>query len=332
MTLGDKPLYMPWNEDDFSGDLLVSAMTPVQRWMYRTLLQRAFFHSTRPDLPSDPEMLWRLAGCESRKQWDDNSEPVLSMFKVEQLGLPGEALLYQNRLRKDWDRLMDSREAYSDRGKKGAHTRWGTEVKEEASVDTSNLPQRHLNPLKLLPALCRTLIGVRAEREDYYKKDLKELTAAYGGNPVIQSFERWAKTYNGDSRYPIKEFIRVADQYLNNRIREDNPELENLCLALYQIGNQVFAGKHRAALSILIDEFGSSELIRAYKEFISGKDDFDMKHSAKNFCEGGARTIVLATRQRLDSIAKQTQYIDKRAAEMEQEVEEPEEEIVEEKL
>ena len=324
----DKPLYQPWNEDDFSGDLLVSAMTPVQRWMYRTLLQRAFFHSTRPDLPNDSEMLWRLAGCESRKQWDENAPPVLAMFKKEDVG--GSPMLYQKRLRSDWDKLMDIRDAYSERGTKGAQTRWGKPEPAEAP----KVAQKEFNPLKLLPTYCRTLLGVRPEREDYYKKDIKELSTVYGGSQVVNAFEVWAKGYSGDSRYPIKEFIRVADQYLLGiNKRQDNPALENLCLRLYEIGGFAFTGKHKATLNQLLEQYPDTEIIGAYREFTANKDDFDMKRAPKDFCEGGATTVILAARKRTESKNQQEAMMEKRTAEMQREAEsDVQEEVIEEKL
>jgi hypothetical protein len=54
-----KPSYMPWNEDAFWGDMGVRAMTALQRWMYRTLLQASFFCATRPYLPNNDNHLNR---------------------------------------------------------------------------------------------------------------------------------------------------------------------------------------------------------------------------------------------------------------------------------
>jgi len=321
----DKPLYQPWNEDDFSGDLLVSAMTPVQKWMYRTLLQRAFFHSTRPDLPNDPELLWRLAGCESRKQWDDNAQPVLAMFKSEDVG--GIPMLYQKRLRADWDRLMDSREAFSDRGKKGAQTRWG-------APEPPKVTQKELNVFKMIPQRCRDILGLRPEREEYYKSELRELSDTYGGTKVVDAFELWAKGYNGETRYPVKEFIRVADQYLTGKVRQDNPLLEEACVRLYEIGSQAFTGKYRAILSQLLEEASTDELYKAYGEFVAGKDDFAMKHAPKDFCEGGAKAIIAANRKRAEQRIAQERLMNKATERMRQEAEaeQAEEEVVEEEL
>jgi hypothetical protein len=112
-----KPLYQPWNEEVFRADLHVGAMTPTQRWIYRTLLQAAFFHSTRPYLPDDDAQLWLLAGCESRKQWERNKDVVRAMLTpIEVAGVP---VLSQKRLLADWQRIEEKRQALAEAGRKG---------------------------------------------------------------------------------------------------------------------------------------------------------------------------------------------------------------------
>src|SRR5579863_7039208 len=43
-----KPMYQPWNEEEFQADVFVRGMTWLQRHLYRALLQASFFHGTRP--------------------------------------------------------------------------------------------------------------------------------------------------------------------------------------------------------------------------------------------------------------------------------------------
>lgn len=111
-----KPLYQPWNEEEFLSDVRVRGLTCVQRWMYRTLLQAAFFHSTRPYLPNDDRILWVLAGCESIEQWRANKEFVLELFTPENES----KLLGNKRVIEDWQRLEESREKMAELGRKSA--------------------------------------------------------------------------------------------------------------------------------------------------------------------------------------------------------------------
>jgi uncharacterized protein YdaU (DUF1376 family) len=116
-----KALYQPWNEDGFSADLIVRSMTPVQRWIYRTLLQHAFVCSERPRLPNDDRLLWRMAGCESKDQWLDNKEVILEMF--QNVTIEGKELLTQPRLEEDWTRIQAIREKRVDAGRKGGESK-----------------------------------------------------------------------------------------------------------------------------------------------------------------------------------------------------------------
>jgi hypothetical protein len=113
----EKPKFQPWNEEEFQSDVFVRGMNAVQRWMYRSLLQASFFHTTRPYLPDDDRILWVLAGCESKAQWLENKSEVLDRFTPVD-GKPG--MLENKRVTKDWNNLLDFREEMSELGKKRA--------------------------------------------------------------------------------------------------------------------------------------------------------------------------------------------------------------------
>jgi hypothetical protein len=116
----DKPAYQPWNEEEFISDYQVRGMTPVQRWIYRTLLQAAFFHKTRPYLPNDDGVLWILAGCESMEQWKENKTAVLKCFTVAK---HDSTLLAQKRVTADWNHLEETRARMAELGRRSAAAR-----------------------------------------------------------------------------------------------------------------------------------------------------------------------------------------------------------------
>ena len=154
-----KPLYQPWSEEEFRADYQVMAMTPLQRWMYRTLLQAAFFHSSRPYLPDDDAQLWMLAGCENENQWQRNKIAVRAAFTPVQID--DTRLLSRKRLVEDWTRIMDKRQALAEAGRKGGKANAkpelskclpdarlesskevkGSEVREERKDKTNTAPQ-----------------------------------------------------------------------------------------------------------------------------------------------------------------------------------------------
>jgi hypothetical protein len=107
-----KPLYQPWQEEVFLADEHVQAMTPIQRWMYRTLLQKAFVCKDRPYLPADDKRLWLLAGCATLAQWQENKELVLEAF--DKVTMNGVQYLHRKRLVRDYDRVMNKREQMAE--------------------------------------------------------------------------------------------------------------------------------------------------------------------------------------------------------------------------
>jgi len=99
-----KPLYQPWNDEEFWADPWVrQVMNRLQRMMYKNLLNQTFFCSTRPYLPDDDEELWLLADCESKEEWLDNKTVVLKRFHSEN------GLLANKRVLDDWARVVEKR-------------------------------------------------------------------------------------------------------------------------------------------------------------------------------------------------------------------------------
>jgi hypothetical protein len=106
MSDNKKPIYQPWNEDEFVSSFPFRGMTHIQRWMYRTLLQSAFFYRTSPYLPNDDKVLWVLSGAESIQQWLENKEAVLGAFNESS---ENGQLISHHRVIADWKRVVEYR-------------------------------------------------------------------------------------------------------------------------------------------------------------------------------------------------------------------------------
>lgn len=120
MDANSKPMYQPWNEEEFQADVFVRGMSWVQRHLYRALLQASFFHSTRPFLPNDDEVLWVLSGAESQEMWEQNKVRVLKRFTVV---AEHPELLGNKRVIADWERLTDARSKMADLGQRSVAAR-----------------------------------------------------------------------------------------------------------------------------------------------------------------------------------------------------------------
>lgn len=115
-----KPIYQPWNEDEFQSGMRTRRLNYIQKWMYRSLLQSAFYHPTRPFLPLDDETLWVLAGARDLEHWIENKASVLKCFQYHPTD---PSLIRHDRVCHDWQRLVDYRKKMSDMGKLSGEAR-----------------------------------------------------------------------------------------------------------------------------------------------------------------------------------------------------------------
>ena len=102
MASEQKGKYQPWSHEEFMADINVRCMTPTALKTYMMLLHEAFVGKTRPDLPDNERDLEKMAYCNSHKEWLSVKDVVLEMFDRDLVG--GIPVLFQKRLRKDWEK------------------------------------------------------------------------------------------------------------------------------------------------------------------------------------------------------------------------------------
>jgi hypothetical protein len=78
-----KALFQKWAERDFRAD--TTHLHWQARLFYRSLLQAAFFVSTRPDLPDDNDELRRILGGVPDDVWVEHQDEVRKMFQREEV-------------------------------------------------------------------------------------------------------------------------------------------------------------------------------------------------------------------------------------------------------
>lgn len=136
---GNKALYQPWNEEEFQADPIVRSMSSYERWMYRALLQASFVCSSRPYLPDNDHLLWRLAGCDNKAVWDEHKRTVRAMFT--KFSLDGQKLLKQKRVEMDWNRETEYRRKLSERNRDKANKRWHSgSIPEQCPSNAAGMP------------------------------------------------------------------------------------------------------------------------------------------------------------------------------------------------
>lgn len=305
----DKPNYQPWREVEFAADPDVTAMTSIQRWMYRTLLQKAWVCDQKPNLPTDDEKLRKYAMCDSKELWLQNKAEVLAMFR--EVNVNGEVQLARKRLELDWGNWESkclvnseraSRAGLASAAKRAAYAGGNDGVLDEIRKMYTNETEREPEP-KLLK---------------YQKDKLKELIRQHGGPAIVDTFYVWIDQQVADKIEhvrPIGDFLKEAEGYLATSAPQESPtgqpdataghptaSLDQLLTDLTLAGDgQVHFGetRHKAVLiGLLRLGYDPEEILQQFKQFyanIDGTDKRELKWAADKFCKN-AKALVSAHR------------------------------------
>jgi hypothetical protein len=114
----DTPIYQCWWESNFEKDLTVLKMSWLQEHLYRRLIQKMFVCDTQPFLPDDNDVLWILAGAESKDMWMREKELILSKFDTFIDEVSGKSLLRHRRVELDWNQINAEKREKSERQKR----------------------------------------------------------------------------------------------------------------------------------------------------------------------------------------------------------------------
>jgi hypothetical protein len=135
-----KPLFQPWNEEEFWADVHVQNMPRIAAHLYKALCNAAFFCSTRPYLPTSDEELCMHSRAESMEQWLQYKSVILKMFT--RTNVKGKRLLKRERIVQDWEKLLAKRESFLERSKKA------NEAKRKVTQGALKEPTRSLESPK----------------------------------------------------------------------------------------------------------------------------------------------------------------------------------------
>lgn len=134
---GDKhPPAFQFYVDDFIADAAVDAMTNEEVGIYVRFLCKAWKEEPVGTIPSEDRVLMNWAKT-TPQIWKRCRESVLSAFTL------GEDKRYhQKRMKSEWQKLIDFREARSKGGKKGMANRWhgdNSNITEDSSVNNRHI-------------------------------------------------------------------------------------------------------------------------------------------------------------------------------------------------
>jgi hypothetical protein len=320
---GHKALYQPWNEDEFVSSNGVQYMTSLESWMYRTLLQKAFFCSVRPYLPDNDNVLWHMAGCENKEQWKKNKRAVLKNF--QKFSQNGQKLLKQTRLEIDWDREQKRRQVLADNGRKGglaAQAKAQAPLKQRSSTELNRTKQTELNETNeadmsaFKDRVCRLArkhlrVTIQASDKDFSEMLARARTFEGDGQMAVgDAFETFCiERESQPPDYPLRAFLAKFDGYVEQSasVQAEDDTLPTLVSSLVQIADEpiVFEPKHRAQIRRLLDKYSLEEVKSAWREFWGALDEFNRNHAVRRFSDGAEQ--ILALQRRRQEKARETE-------------------------
>jgi hypothetical protein len=132
---GDRPLYQPWYERDF-WTMRVRHLKPIERLMYRSILQGAWLLDPVGRIPNDRKTLMALADCPDEKTWDEHGANVISMFEMSK----NSRFIASKRQIQEFRKFSEKHQSYVERGRAGGKANKRKEFREkpkEAEIETA---------------------------------------------------------------------------------------------------------------------------------------------------------------------------------------------------
>ncbi len=158
-------------------------------------------------------------------------------------------------------------------------------------VEETNLTDTHFKTEISDKAL--EILGIRIYPQDSGWRDLLAYKRIKGHTLTIRAFDAWAKDHQGANiGYPLTEFVRVAEQYIVRDVyqkRQVAPLASSL--ATLADGQVTFNRKQSAELSTWLDDYSEEEIKTAFREFMTSRDDTNMKYASKDFSETAGQII-----------------------------------------
>jgi uncharacterized protein YdaU (DUF1376 family) len=107
-------------------------LTPEQRGYLFALVCEAWLSEPRGHIPINRDMIWKLAGADSKEKFEAASGPVLEMFERV-----GERYCYRKLMEQDKE-IRQVSQSRSDAGKNGAKSRWQGDGKQITNAIGNN--------------------------------------------------------------------------------------------------------------------------------------------------------------------------------------------------
>ncbi len=273
---GKAPLYQQWSDKEFMYD--TRHMNWLAREMYRCLLQSAWHLSTRPDLPDDDNQLQNIIGC-PKDVWDEHRDAVRAMLIGETVN--GVNVLWQKRLRADWQTIEDYRTTQSDL----ANRRWNKNKKLNGNAKADAKGHADVDAkadAKAMPAKQRKEKKSKEKKRKAEKREVSFAAADASGNVGIQN--------------PIPSHLSALPAGLST---EKDGGQENITLIQAKVFQLVGKTPKAEHVEALLRSYRPLVILEAFKDYVKNLSDDDKAWAEKVFfADGGAAGVILSIRQK----------------------------------
>lgn len=238
--------YMMWYEDNFVGSSEVRDMHPIEEWMYRQLLAKAWVSKNAPYLPNDPEKLKRLSGCKDDELWDEHSKIVLDMFEKT----PDEGELFHARQLIDYAIQITKIASNIANGSKGGRP------SSKKRTGTLPEPKNNQSVSEIKPNLNQSVITLETENNHMQRQLDLELE-----QDLKLDLELEPNTPNEE----------ILEQDGQDDMKSER-EIQNISLRVFgKTAN--FYGSSKSTLLSLERSYKGSAVVRAFEDWALGLDE-----------------------------------------------------------
>jgi hypothetical protein len=260
--IGKAPIYQRWDEKAFAFD--TGHMHWTAQLLYRTLLQKAFHLSSRPDLPADDSQLQNILGVPAAV-WDEHKAAVRAMFNLDTA--VGDGVLWQKRLRNDWQDLF----LYRLQQKKRIDAHWAAvKALKTQQVDPTVLPANN---------------DGNSSKAEHIEKS-KNINI-YDSGPAPSAIAMGAPKQAGET---LTSPAAPADRKTS--------DVQALVSFVYEKSSCV--PPDTAEVVKLLRQFSLPEIKWAFAEFISDKASAKMVGAVRVFFRGENAAAIIEKRRRAD--------------------------------
>lgn len=128
---------------------------------------------------------------------------------------------------------------------------------------------------------------------------------AWGANRVEADYRDWIETVRTNPPpYPVSEYLKIVDSRLSEAVPEpislNNPDITRLTSQAFELTERTPSNR---AVAEALEKFGTDEIFEAFREYVLGLDEKELKYAARGFYSSGGVDAVIAVRRKMKESA-----------------------------